>query len=68
MVCSHYEAMLSFYGSKLGNRVARKHLGWYMDHAQTPLAPRRAVLTSSEPRDVLSLLPSALMTPRDCAA
>ena len=68
MVCTHYEAMLSFYGSKLGNRVARKHLGWYMDHAQTPVAPRRAVLTSSEPRDVLSRLPSALMTHRDCAA
>jgi tRNA-dihydrouridine synthase B len=32
----HYEAMLSFYGRVLGPRVARKHLGWYMDGAATP--------------------------------
>ena len=42
MVRGHYEAMLSFYGDDLGTRVARKHLGWYMDSCGTDagLAPR----------------------------
>ncbi|MDP5216298.1 tRNA dihydrouridine synthase DusB [Ruegeria sp. 2205SS24-7] len=60
MVSAHYEAMLGFYGPDLGLRVARKHLGWYMDRAGTPPVLRRHVLTSRDPRDVLRLLPLAL--------
>ncbi|MHC0052846.1 tRNA dihydrouridine synthase DusB [Actibacterium sp. D379-3] len=60
MVAGHYQAMLSFYGTTLGARVARKHLGWYMDEAGTPAALRRAVLTESGPDRVLTLLPAAL--------
>ncbi len=29
----HYEAMLSHYGSELGIRCARKHIGWYLERA-----------------------------------
>jgi tRNA-dihydrouridine synthase B len=29
IVLAHYEAMLTHYGTALGSRVARKHLGWY---------------------------------------
>ncbi|WP_413221231.1 tRNA dihydrouridine synthase DusB [Tritonibacter mobilis] len=60
MVSRHYEAMLAFYGNDLGLRVARKHLGWYMDEAGTPTALRREVLTAKCPAEVLRLLPSAL--------
>jgi len=60
LVSKHYEAMLAFYGAELGLRVARKHLGWYMDEAGTPAALRREVLTAKSPSDVLRLLPSAL--------
>ncbi|MFK7753769.1 MAG: tRNA dihydrouridine synthase DusB [Sedimentitalea sp.] len=60
MVSGHYEDMLMFYGTQLGARVARKHLGWYMDHASTPTALRRAVLTAPTPAEVLTLLPDAL--------
>lgn len=60
MVCGHYQAMLDFYGSDLGLRVARKHLGWYMDTAGTDPALRRVVLTSRAPDEVLRLLPVAL--------
>ena len=67
MVAGHYEAMLGFYGADLGLRVARKHLGWYMDDAGTPADLRRRVLTSRTPRDALSLLPNAL-TSQACAA
>ncbi|MGB0900590.1 tRNA dihydrouridine synthase DusB [Halocynthiibacter sp.] len=60
MVAGHYEAMLSFYGADLGNRTARKHLGWYMDEAGTGAQLRRAVLTERSPATVLSLLSDAL--------
>ncbi len=63
MVATHYEDMLSFYGTPLGLRVARKHLGWYMDGAGTPPALRRAILTEKSPATVLSLLPDALAQP-----
>ncbi len=60
MVCGHYDAMLGFYGSALGNKVARKHLGWYMDEARTSPDLRRAILTEKDPTTVLRLLPAAL--------
>lgn len=60
MVSGHYDAMLAFYGEELGGRVARKHLGWYMDDAGTAKGLRRAILTSRDPKQVLSLLPDAL--------
>ncbi len=60
LVSTHYEAMLAFYGSSLGAKVARKHLGWYMDVAGTPAELRGLVLTAQEPGRVLQLLPEAL--------
>jgi nifR3 family TIM-barrel protein len=60
IAAEHHEAMLAFYGAELGVRVARKHLGWYMDGAGTPRALRRAVLTERDPRAVRALLADAL--------
>ena len=60
MVSVHYEAMLGFYGTELGARVARKHLGWYMDGAATGVELRKRLLTSRAPNEVLALLPEAL--------
>lgn len=68
MVCDHYEAMVSFYHGNLGGRVARKHLGWYMDGAQTPPDLRKAVLTEKNPTQVLALLPDALSSDHRTAA
>ncbi|WP_210529834.1 tRNA dihydrouridine synthase DusB [Rubellimicrobium arenae] len=61
MVATHYEAMLNFYGNALGAKVARKHLGWYMDTAGTPGDLRALVLTCPDPARVLRLLPEALV-------
>ena len=63
MVAEHYEAMLAFYGRELGLRVARKHLGWYMDAAATPTSLRREILTAALPGAVLARLPSAFEAP-----
>jgi len=60
MVARHYEEILAFYGTDLGGRVARKHLGWYMDGAGTPAALRKQILTAQNPRAVLQSLPDAL--------
>jgi nifR3 family TIM-barrel protein len=68
MVACHYEAMLGFYGRDLGLRVARKHLGWYMDGASPAPALRRRVLTARDPSTVLALLPDALERLQDRAA
>ncbi len=68
MVCGHYQTMLSFYGAELGLRVARKHLGWYMDDARTRACLRRQVLTSKDPKEVLRLLPDALARQPENAA
>ena len=68
MVSDHYEAMLGFYGADLGLRVARKHLGWYMDEVGTDPGLRRAILTSRDPQEVLRLLPDALSSHSEVAA
>ncbi len=58
-VISHYEDMLSFYGAELGLRVARKHLGWYLE--PLGLAELRAELMRiSAPGEVVSRLRDTL--------
>lgn len=69
MVQQHYDAIQRFYGGKLGPRVARKHLGWYMDTCATPADLRRALLTCTEPGDVDKLIKQAMFyTPEQVAA
>jgi tRNA-dihydrouridine synthase B len=68
MVSGHYQAMLAFYGQTLGVRVARKHLGWYMEMAGTPGALRRPILTEADPTRVIALLPAALLVTERVAA
>lgn len=60
-VITHYEAMLSFYGTEQGLRHARKHLGWYLDRHAPSADPalRRAAMTSTEPRAVIAALREA---------
>ncbi len=61
LVSEHYEAMLSEYGTELGVRVARKHIGWYLDAVGiTTGAERKALLTNDDPSAVLAALPALL--------
>ena len=68
IVSNHYEATLTFYGTELGRRVARKHLGWYMDDAGTAGPVRKAILTETDPAQVLRQLPAALTRNIEVAA
>lgn len=60
MIVAHYEAMLSLYGSNLGMRIARKHLSWYMEHANPDFSDmdglRRAILTGTNSSEIAGLL------------
>ena len=56
LIVSHYEDILSFYGNELGVRVARKHLGWYMEYGGVLSEDRRYILTEEIPKKVLSKL------------
>lgn len=67
LVAEHYEDTLAFYGEDLGGRVIRKHLGWYMDRAQSPAELRRRILTETRPESVLALLPEAFAASEVCA-
>ena len=59
LVCEHYETILSYYGSQLGMRVARKHLSWYMDSAgisqKISRGLRKSMLTNENPVEVSKL-------------
>ncbi|MFN3822770.1 MAG: tRNA dihydrouridine synthase DusB [Pseudorhodobacter sp.] len=68
MVCGHYDGMLGFYGRELGLRVARKHLGWYLDAAGQGGALRGRLLTAEDPGEVLRLVPEAFAQARSLAA
>lgn len=65
LVAEHYEAMLSFYGTDLGRKVARKHLGWYADRAG---APKAEMLTAEDPAQVLRLIALGFASPERQAA
>ena len=58
LVIDHYDQMQAFYGPDLGPRVARKHLGWYLDGAGLG-AHRTALVTSTDPAAVRRLIAHA---------
>ena len=60
MVIGHYLAMIDFYGEKMGLRMARKHLGWFMDTAGTQAELRRKILTEKDAREVMKMIPEAM--------
>lgn len=60
LVARHYDSMLEFYGTDLGIKVARKHLGWYSQAAGGCPDLRRRLQTATTPQAVLALLPDAL--------
>lgn len=67
LVEQHYQDMLGFYGRDLGLKVARKHLGWYLDQAGV-VASRSAILTGDVPAQVIRALRHALANPERAAA
>jgi nifR3 family TIM-barrel protein len=64
----HYEGLLSLYGREIGLRHARKHLAAYAEAAaadghHVPPETRQALVTSTEPRQVVGLLQGVFDSP-----
>ena len=62
MIRGHYDAILAFYGTPLGVKTARKHLGWYLDRhaAFCPAQIRAVIMTGTDPQAVIAALEQAL--------
>ena len=66
LALEHYDSILSHYGIRYGVRIARKHLGWYLDGsdlgADMPSDLRRLLMTSNDPDEVIRLASSWFST------
>jgi nifR3 family TIM-barrel protein len=62
-VVAHYQDMLSAYGTEVGVRHARKHLGWYLQrHApNTSSAEKAGIMTSQNTAQVIESLRIAFL-------
>ena len=61
ILTSHLENLYSFYGSGLGVRLARKHIGWYFRHLENvDLALKTQINQTLEPTKQLTLVRLAL--------
>ena len=67
LVVGHYEDMLAFYGVDLGVKVARKHLGWYLDEAGL-VDHRAAVMAADTPSKAVLALRRAFADAQKVAA
>jgi tRNA-dihydrouridine synthase B len=58
LIHEHYHAMLGEYGVDIGSRVARKHLGWYLDAnvGNVDEEKRRALMCEKHPQAALEKL------------
>ena len=53
---AHYDAMLTHYGSDVGVKIARKHIGWYSKGLPGSAEFRAAVNQSNDPAAVRALI------------
>jgi nifR3 family TIM-barrel protein len=71
---THFDEALGFYGERLGLKIFRKHLGWYVEAGPTPLDPaarRQAkgrLCRLEQPQDVRAGLKALWTTPERLAA
>jgi tRNA-dihydrouridine synthase B len=56
MLQAHYDAMLTHYGSAVGVKIARKHIGWYSKGLPGSAEFRAAVNQSDDPAAVRALI------------
>ncbi len=56
VVLEHYGAMLSYYGTEAGLRIARKHLGWYTKGLPGSAEIRQVLNHLTDPKEVVRTL------------
>jgi tRNA-dihydrouridine synthase B len=60
LACGHYAETIGFYGRDLGVRMARKHLGWYLDGVAGSAPLRTRLMAMTDPDAVLDGLARGL--------
>ena len=55
-VLDHYSMLLELYGEHVGSRVARKHIGWYLEPHVGGTELRNELVRSESPKEVLHRL------------
>lgn len=70
LILEHYDAMLREYGENVGVRVARKHIGWYLEAAGIDFDPaeRREILSCLNPKQVTKMISRVFAADRQVAA
>lgn len=56
VMIEHYESLLSHYGEAQGMKIARKHMGWYLQNFDSDNNCLSKVNSASRPHDVISLI------------
>lgn len=58
LILEHLGALHAFYGETMGVRIARKHVGWYLDHLPAPADFRHRFNAETEAGRQLALIES----------
>jgi tRNA-dihydrouridine synthase B len=56
VLCEHLEGLYALYGTEVGVRVARKHIGWYCDARPGAREFRAAVMSTTDAREQLAMV------------
>lgn len=58
LMAEHFDGILSHYGTFNGIKIARKHLGWYLQHWDNTDSLKSAINTTDNPQKIHHLLTS----------
>jgi nifR3 family TIM-barrel protein len=61
LILDQYKETIAFYGEELGTRVARKHLGWYLEALPNGREARRTICRMNDPAQVMTALEAAFL-------
>jgi len=56
VLCEHLEGLYALYGAEVGVRVARKHIGWYLEARPGAREFRACVMQTTDAREQLALV------------
>jgi tRNA-dihydrouridine synthase len=71
---THFDEALGFYGERLGLKIFRKHLGWYVEQGPAPADPaerrqaKARLCRLEQPHEVRAALRALWMAPERLAA
>ncbi len=60
VILKHIKEIHQFFGSKAGVRIARKHIGWYLDKLSTSPAIKKSIFMMDTPKKQVQLLDQML--------